>query len=259
MFYRGNATGTSAGIAGGSTNVSGLIAGAEAEVRPGWLVGAAVATAHTDASGLGSGSGDNFALVAYGRRTAGPLQAAAYVGGVRDSFGLRNDFGTGAPASQTGTATSLIAGGSIAYTMKMGGFQVAPTATLAFTHMLFDGAAWTSPQGFALNVPRQWTDRYRLTLGPTVSRTLTIESGTRLSVSASAGFLYETGATALDAGLFSVPMIAQSAPAGSSGGYVDLGLSASFTRSLTGFLRWRGEARAHAYSNQITGGLSATF
>lgn len=108
-------------------------------------------------------------------------------------------------------------------------------------------------------MPRQWTDRYRLTLGPTVSRALTTEGGTKLSVSASAGFLYETGATALDAGLFSVPMIAQSAPAGSSGGYVDLGLSASFTRSLTGFVRWRGEARAHAYSNQIAGGLSATF
>jgi hypothetical protein len=41
--------------------------------------------------------------------------------------------------------------------------------------------------------------------------------------------------------------------------YADLGLNASFSKSLTGFLRWRGEARAHTYSNQISGGLAATF
>jgi len=259
-FYRGNATGTSGGIAGGSTSVSGFVAGVEGEIRPGLLLGAAAESAHTDAAGLGPGSGDNFSVVAYARKTLGALQAAAYLGGVRDSFGLRHDFGNGAPGNQTSVATSLIAGGSIAYTIRLGSFQIAPTATLAFTHLLFDGANWTSPQGFALNIPQQWTDRVRFTLGPSISRDLTTQSGVKLLATASAGFLYQTnGTTALDAGLFSVPTVAQSAPAGSAGAYVDLGLNASVTKSLTGFVRWRGEARAHAYSNQISGGVAATF
>jgi hypothetical protein len=36
-------------------------------------------------------------------------------------------------------------------------------------------------------------------------------------------------------------------------------LNASFTDKLTGFIRWRGEARDHARSNQISGGLIVTF
>jgi autotransporter-associated beta strand protein len=258
-FYRATATGTSGGIAGNATSTSGLIAGVEGEIRPGWLLGAAAAVAHTDASGLGSGSGDDYALVVYGRRTAGALQAAAYVGGVHDNIGLRHDFGSGAPSGQSSGANSLIAGGSIAYTIKLGNVQVVPTATLAFTHMLFDGANWTSPQGFTLNIPRQWADRLRFTLGPTVSRDLTTQNGVMLYAMASGGFLYETGATALDAGLFSVPTVAQSAHTGNAGAYAALGLNASFTKSLTAFVRWQGEARAHSYSNQISGGLSATF
>jgi uncharacterized protein with beta-barrel porin domain len=261
VFYRANATGSSAGIAGNSTSISGFIAGVEGEIRPGLLFGVAASSAHTDAAGLASGSGDNLAVVAYARKAAGPLQAAAYAGGVRDDFGLRHDFGNAAaPTNQSSGATSLIAGGSIAYTIRMGGFQVTPTATAAFTHMLFDGARTTSPQGFALDVPRQFTDRIRLTLGPSISRSLTTEAGVKLYASASAGFLYQSDpATALDALFFSIPTVAQSAPGGGAGGFADLALNVSLTIAVTGFVRWRGEVLAHAYSNQLSGGVAVTF
>jgi hypothetical protein len=141
-----------------------------------------------------------------------------------------------------------------------GGFQIAPTITASFTHMLFDGNSAVSPQGFAVALPSQWTDRFRLTLGPTVTRSLTTDRGIKLVAAASAGFLYQTNpVTALDGQLFGIPTLAQSAPAGHAGGFADLGLSAWFTDRLSAFVRWRGEAREHARSNQISGGLIVTF
>jgi hypothetical protein len=114
--------------------------------------------------------------------------------------------------------------------------------------------------GFAFGVPQQWTDRVRFTLGPTVSRSMVTTGGTKLFATASAGFLYQTApVTALDALVFTAPTVAQTAPAGGAGAFADLGVYASLTNWLTGFIRWHGEARAHANSNQVSGGLSATF
>jgi autotransporter-associated beta strand protein len=260
VFYQNNMTGSSAGISGGSANISGFIAGLEGEVKPGQLVGAVASYSHTDASGNGSGSGDNFVLAAYGRRTAGPLQAALYGGVAISSIGLHHDFGTGTITSQSGGATSLLGGGSLAYTFDYRGFQITPTATAAFTHMLFDGTTVNSPMGFALDVPRQWTDRFRFTLGPTIARTVTTERGTKWTATVSAGFLYQTApVTALDAQIFTAPTLALTAPAGGAGAYADAGVYASLTNWLTGFVRWHGEAREHANSNQVSGGLSVTF
>ncbi len=262
VFYQNSATGSSAGIAGGSSNVSGFIAGVEGEARPGLLVGGALSSAHTDAAGGSAGSGDNVAIVAYGRETAGRLQAAAYAGYVRDSFGLQHDFGSlgGGGIVKNSGASSLIAGGSIAYTLNAGSFQIAPTVTAAFTHMLFDGSSAQSAQGFAVAVPGQWSDRLRLTLGPTVTRSMTTDRGFKLLATASAGFLYQNDPfTVLDGQLFTIPTVAQSAPAGRAGAFADFGLNASFTDRLTGFVRWRGEARDHVHSNQVTGGLIVTF
>ena len=261
VFYQSNMTSTSAGITGGATNISGFIAGLEGDVKPGQLLGIAASFSHTDANGLGSGSGDSFAVAGYARRTAGPLQLAAYGGAVVSSIALHHDFQTGTPiANQSGGATSLIAGTSIAYAFKLGSFQVAPTATLAFTHMLFDGTALTSPLGFAFSVPQQWTDRVRFTLGPTVTRSMVTAGGTKLFATASAGFLYQSApVTSLDALVFTAPTVAQTAPAGGAGAFADLGVYTSLTNWLTGFIRWHGETRAHANSNQVSGGLSATF
>jgi autotransporter-associated beta strand protein len=262
VFYQANMTGTSAGIAGGTSNVSGFIAGVEGEVRPGLLVGGAISSAHTDVSGSGSGTGDNIAVVGYGRQTLGRLQAAAYTGFVRNSFGLQHDFGSlgGYAPLQSSGASSLIAGGSLAYMFNAGAFQIAPTLTASFTHLLFDGINVTSPQGFAVALPNQWTDRFRLTLGPTVTRSLTTDRGIKLLAIVSGGFLYQTNpVTALDGQLFGIPTLAQSAPAGHAGGFTDVGLNASFTDKLSGFIRWRGEARDQARSYQLTGGLIATF
>jgi uncharacterized protein with beta-barrel porin domain len=260
VFYQNNMTGTSAGITGGSANISGFIAGLEGEVKPGQLVGAVASYSHTDASGNGSGSGDNFVLAAYGRRTAGPLQAALYGGVAISSIALHHDFETGTITSQSGGATSLLGGGSIAYTFNYRGFQISPTATAAFTHMLFDGTTANSPLGFALNVPRQWTDRFRFTLGPTIARTIMTERGLKWTATVSAGFLYQTApVTSLDAQIFTAPTLAQTAPAGGAGAFADAGVYASLTNWLTGFVRWHGEAREHANSNQVSGGLSVTF
>ncbi|MBV9457554.1 MAG: autotransporter outer membrane beta-barrel domain-containing protein [Bradyrhizobium sp.] len=260
VFYQNNMTSSSAGISGGSANISGFIAGLEGEVKPGQLVGAVASYSHTDASGDGSGSGDNFVLAAYGRRTAGPLQAALYGGVAISSIGLHHDFGTGSVTSQSGGATSLLGGGSLAYTFDYRGFQITPTATAAFTHMLFDGTTVNSPMGFALDVPRQWTDRFRFTLGPTIARTVTTERGMKWTATVSAGFLYQTApVTALDAQIFTAPTLAQTAPAGGAGAYADAGVYASLTNWLTGFARWHGEARNHANSNQVSGGLRVTF
>jgi hypothetical protein len=190
------------------------------------------------------------------------LQAAAYTGFVRDSFGLQHDFGSlggNAPLKSSG-ASSLIAGGSLAYTFNAGAFQIAPMLTASFTHLLVDGVSVVSPQGFAVALPSQWTDRFRLTLGPTVTRSLTTDRGIKLVATVSGGFLYQTNpVTALDGQLFGIPTLAQSAPAGHAGGFADVGLNASFTDRLTGFIRWRGEARDQARSYQLTGGLIATF
>jgi hypothetical protein len=126
--------------------------------------------------------------------------------------------------------------------------------------MLFSGTALTSPQGFAFNVPRQWTDRLRFTLGPTVTRSVTTDGGMKLTASVSGGFLYQTApVTALDAQIFTAPVLGQTAPAGGAGAFAEVGVYASLTRWLTGFVRWHGEAREHAHSNQVSGGLSVTF
>ncbi|WP_128958572.1 autotransporter domain-containing protein [Bradyrhizobium guangzhouense] len=261
VYYQNSITDSSAGITGGSANITGFIAGLEGEVKPGQLFGIAASFAHTDASGTDSGSGDHYIVAAYGRRTAGPLQAAAYGGLAVSTIALHHDFQTGSGiVNQTGGATSLLAGGSIAYTFHVRDFDVSPIAALSFTHLLFDGAVMTSPQGFALDVPRQWTDRLRFTLGPTVTRTITTDRGVKLTASVAAGFLYQTApVTALDALVFTAPTLGQTAPAGGAGGFADVGVYASLTNRLTGFVRWHGEAREHARSNQLSGGLSVTF
>lgn len=260
VFYQSSMTSSSAGITGGSSNISGFIAGLEGEVKPGQLVGALASYAHTDASGNGSGSGDNVVVAAYGKRTAGPLQAALYGGIAISSIALHHDFGSGSIASRSGGATSLLGGGSIAYSFDYRGFRITPTATAAFTHMLFDGTSMTSPQGFALSVPRQWTDRFRFTLGPTVARTVTTERGIKLIATVAGGFLYQTApVTSLDAQIFTAGALAQTAPAGGAGGFADAAVYASLTNRVSGFVRWHGEARAHAHSNQVSGGLSVAF
>ena len=109
-------------------------------------------------------------------------------------------------------------------------------------------------------MPRQWTDRLRFTLGPTVTRTITTDRGVKLTASVAGGFLYQTApVTALDALVFTAPTLGQTAPAGGAGGFADVGVYASLTNWLTGFVRWHGEAREHAHSNQVSGGLSVTF
>ncbi|MGX4768400.1 hypothetical protein ACWAUC_01185 [Bradyrhizobium guangdongense] len=188
------------------------------------------------------------------------MQAAIYGGVAVSSIALHHDFGTGGLVNQSGSATSLLGGGSIAYTFDYRGFQIAPTATAAFTHMLFDGTSVTSPLGFAVRVPQQWTDRFRFTLGPTIARTVTTERGIRLTATVGGGFLYQTApVTTLDAQIFTAGMAAQTAPAGGAGGYADAGIYASLTNWITGFVRWHGEARQHAHSNQVSGGLSVAF
>ena len=260
VFYQSSMTSTSAGITGGSANISGFIAGLEGEVKPGQLVGALVSYSHTDASGNGAGSGDNVVLAAYGKRTAGPLQASLYGGVAISSIALRHDFETGGITNQSGSATSLLGGGSIAYSFDYRGFRIAPTATAAFTHMLFDGTSVNSPLGFTVRVPRQWTDRFRFTLGPTIARTVATDRGIKLTATVAGGFLYQTAAvTSLDAQIFTAGMQAQTAPAGGAGGFADVGLYASLTDWVTGFVRWHGEAREHAHSNQVSGGLSVAF
>ncbi|MGX4801302.1 autotransporter-associated beta strand repeat-containing protein [Bradyrhizobium guangdongense] len=260
VYSQSSMTSTSAGITGGSANISGFIAGLEGEIKPGQLFGALASYSHTDASGNGSGSGDNVVLAAYGKRTAGPLQAAIYGGVAVSSIALHHDFGTGSLVNQSGSATSLLGGGSIAYTFDYRGFQIAPTATAAFTHMLFDGTSVTSPLGFAVRVPQQWTDRFRFTFGPTIARTVTTERGIRLTATVGGGFLYQTApVTTLDGQIFTAGMAAQTAPAGGAGGYADAGIYASLTNWITGFVRWHGEARQHAHSNQVSGGLSVAF
>ena len=226
------------------------------------MLGVAVSTAHTDAGGSASGSGDDFVLAGYGRQTAGPLQIGAYAGFARDTIDVHHDFGLAGAgsANPVSGASSLLAGTSIAYTVKLAGFQVTPAATVAFTHMLFDGVNLLSPQGFALGTPRQWTDRLRLTLGPALTRSFQTDRGIKIATSLSAGYLHDTNpVTTLGTQLFGYPALAQSAPAGHDGAFVDVGLKPSFTQSLTGFVRWRGEARAQTRSNQISGGLVATF
>lgn len=231
VYYQNNMTSGSAGIPGGSANITGFIAGLEGEVKPGQLLGIAASYAHTDASGTDSGSGDHYLMAAYGKRTAGPLQAAAYGGVAVSSIAMHHDFMTGSGiVNQGGSATSLLAGGSVAYTFHVHGFDVSPTATASFTHMLFDGSALTSPQGFAFKVPGQWTDRARFTLGPTVTRTVITERGVKLTATVAAGVLYQTGAvTALDAQLFTAPTVGVTAPAGGAGGFADVGVYASLT------------------------------
>ncbi|MBC9882637.1 hypothetical protein G8O24_35615 [Bradyrhizobium sp. INPA01-394B] len=260
VFYQSNMTSTSAGITGGSASISGFIAGLEGEVKPGQLFGALASYSHTDASGNGSGSGDNVVIAAYGKRTVGRLQAALYGGLAVSNIALHHEFETGSITNQNGSATSLLGGTSIAYSFDYRGFQIAPTATAAFTHMLFDGTSVNSPLGFALRVPRQWTDRFRFTLGPAVARTMTTERGIKLTATLAGGFLYQTApVTSLDAQIFTAGALAQTAPAGGAGVYADAGLYASLTNWMSGFVRWRGEARTHAHINQVSGGLSVAF
>ena len=261
VFYQANNTASSAGIPGGSTSINGFIAGIEGETRPGRLIGAAVATAHTDASGAGTGSGDGFLAAGYGRQTTGPLQVAGYAGFARNTINLYHDFGFAgvSPADHPSGASSLLAGASIAYTVDLAGLQVIPTVTAAYTHMWFDGSNLLSPQGFNLNVTSQGIDSVRLTAGPTLTRSFKTDRGLRIVASLSAGYLHETGPVTLDAQLFGFPALAQSAPVGQDGVFAEVGLNALFSQSVSAFLRWRGEARAQFRSNLVSGGMTATF
>lgn len=259
-FYQANNTASSAGIPGGSANISGFIAGIEGETRPGRLFGVAVATTHTDASGAGTGSGDGFMGAAYGRQTAGPLQVAGYAGLAYNTINLYHDFGfAGSPANHSSVASSLLAGASIAYTFNLAGFQIIPTVTAAYTHMSFDGSSLLSPQGFSLGVPSQWVDHLRLTAGPTLTRSFKTDRGLKIVASVSAGYLHATGPVTISGQLFDFPTLAQSAPAGQDGAFAEVGLNALFSQSVTAFVRWRGEARAQFRSNQVSGGMVVTF
>lgn len=186
---------------------------------------------------------------------------AGYAGLARNTINLYHDFGfVGAgPANHASGASSLLAGASIAYTVDLAGFQVSPTVIASYTHMSFDGTGLISPQGFSLGVPSQWTDRLRLTAGPTLTRSFKTDRGLKIVASLSAGYLHETGPVTLDAQLFGFPTLAQSAPAGQDGAFAEVGLSALFSQSVTAFVRWRGEARAQFRSNLISGGMTATF
>jgi hypothetical protein len=260
VFYQANNTASSAGIPGGSANISGFIAGIEGETRPGRLFGVAVATTHTDASGAGTGSGDGLFAAAYGRQTAGALQVAGYAGLAYNTINLYHDFGfVGSPANHSSGASSLLAGASIAYTFNLAGFQVIPTVTTAYTHMSFDGTSLLSPQGFSFGVPSQWIDHVRLTAGPTLTRSFKTDRGLKIVASVSAGYLHETGPVTIGGELFGFPTLAQSAPTGQDGAFAEVGLNALFSQSVTAFVRWRGEARAQFRSNQISGGVIATF
>lgn len=261
VFYQTTNTASSAGIPGASADVSGFIAGVEGETRPGRLIGAAIATAHTDTSGSGTGSGDSFLAAAYGRQTTGRLQIAGYAGLAHNSINLYHDFGfVGSnPANHPSGAASLLLGTSIAYTFDLAGFQIAPVVTAGYTHMRFEGTNLLSPQGFNLGVTSQWVDRVRLTAGPVLTRSFKTDRGLKIVASLSAGYLHETGPVTLDAQLFGFPTLAQFAPTGQDGAFAEVELNALFSQSVTAFVRWRGEARAQFRSNLISGGMLATF
>ena len=167
----GNAS--SGGIPGASATIGGLVAGLESPIGGGRTIGAAVAAAHADSS-LNASGGDVYALAAYGRQDWGPITAAAYGGFARDFFDNRHDFGPlgGAGASETGGASSFLAGGVLAYAFNLGGFSVSPTATVAYTQMSLSSVGATSAEGVQLSVPSQSLSQLQTTFGTCIQQNL---------------------------------------------------------------------------------------
>ena len=184
----GNAS--SGGIPGASATVGGLVAGLESPIGGGRTLGAATAAAHADLS-LNASGGDVYALAACGRQDWGPITAAAYGGFARDFFNNRDDFGLigGSAASETGGASSFLAGGVFAYAFNLNGFNLAPTATVAYTQMNVRSVGATSGGGVQLNVPSQSFNQVQLTLGPAFNRTWTT-AGTTIATRLTGGWLY---------------------------------------------------------------------
>ena len=254
----GNAS--SGGIPGASATVGGLVAGLESPIGGGRTIGAAVAAAHADSS-LNASGGDVYALAAYGRQDWGPITAAAYGGFARDFFNNRHDFGLlgGAGASETGGASSFLAGGVLAYAFNLNGLSVSPTATVAYTQMNLMSVGATSGDGVQLSVPSQSFSQLQTTLGPAFSRTWTA-AGTILSARLAGGWLYNDNPyVTLAADLFGVPTPARSAPSGRNGGFAEVDFEARVAKPVNLFLSWRGEARPQAWSNQVSAGLRYTF
>ena len=254
----GNAS--SGGIPGASATVGGLVAGLESPIGDGRTIGAAVAAAHADSS-LNVSGGDVYALAAYGRQDWGPITAAAYGGFARDFFDNRHDFGPlgGAGASETGGASSFLAGGVLAYAFNLRGLSVSPTATVAYTQMSLSSVGATSGDGVQLSVPGQSLSQLQTTLGPAFNRTWTA-AGTTLSARLAGGWLYNDNPyVILDANLFGLPTPARSAPSGRNGGFAEVDLEARINELVNVFVSWRGEARPQAWSNQVSAGLRYTF
>jgi autotransporter-associated beta strand protein len=254
----GNAS--SGGIPGANATVGGLVAGLESPIGGGRTIGAAAAAAHADSS-LNASGGDVYALAAYGRQDWGPITAAAYAGFARDFFNNRHDFGLlgGAGASETGGASSFLAGGVFAYALNLNGFGVTPTATVAYTRMNFSSVGATSGEGVQLNVPSQSFNQVQLTLGPAFNRTWTA-AGTTLSARLAGGWLYNDNPyVTLAADLFGLPTPARSAPSGRNGGFAEVDFEARISKPVNVFLSWHGEARPQAWSNQVSAGLRYTF
>ena len=147
-FVQQFGNGSSGGIPGATATIGGLVAGLESPIGGGRTIGAAVAAAHADSS-LNASGGDVYAFTAYGRQDWGPITAAAYAGFARDFLNNRHDFGLlgGAGASETGGASSFLAGGVFAYAFNLNGFNVSPTATIAYTQMNLSGVGATSSGG----------------------------------------------------------------------------------------------------------------
>jgi outer membrane autotransporter protein len=254
----GNAS--SGGIPGASATIGGLVAGLESPIGGGRTIGAAVTAVHADSS-LNASGGDVYALAAYGRQDWGPITAAVYAGFARDFFDNRHDFGLlgGAGASETGGASSFLAGGVLAYAFNLNAFNVTPTATVAYTRMNLSSVGATSGDGVQLNVPSQSFNQLQLTLGPAFNRTWTT-NGATIATRLTGGWLYNDNPyVTLDADLFGLPTPARAAPSGRNGGFAEVDFEAKINQPVNLFLSWRGEARPQAWSNQVSAGLRYTF
>ena len=239
-----------------------MIAGVESPIGAGRTLGAAIAGAHADFGQAEAGAGDVYALVGYGRQDAGPLTAAAYGGFARGFFDDRHDFGPlgGAGASGTGGASSVLAGGVLAYAFDVRDFSVTLSAAVSYAQMNLGRTSAMSSGGAQLNIPGQWISQLQGTLGPALARSWTAGNGATISARVSGGWLYDSNPyVTLDAQLFGLPTPARSAPSGRNGGFAEIDFEARLNRSLNVFLAWRGEARPQAWSNQVSAGLALTF
>jgi autotransporter-associated beta strand protein len=262
-FAQSNHLNSSAGIAGVNSTVGGFIAGLEGPVGQGPTLGAAFAAAQSNGPATTGALGDVYALVGYGRQKYGGLDMAAYAGFARGLFDFRQDFGpvAGLGANGTSGASSLLAGGVLAFPLDFHSFTVAPTAMASYTHMKFDGMdAVATSGGAALFIPGQWTDRLRFTLGPTVAHSWTTANGVAMSGHVAGGWLYDNNPfVSLDTALFGLPTAARSAPSGRNGGFVEIGFDAALTGSVSAFVNLRSEARSQAWNDQISAGIGVAF